>query len=133
MESIMVFIIGDLWSVHLAIMGILVSVTTLLYASLSSKVEELDSIKNSKDYVLMNRVTAIKNSIAIFRKLNKQVMYGLIISFGLFTFSSILKYLPDSCVTNCLAIVDAVFTICLIAYGIYLWHGIYSQYKKVTT
>ena len=68
MESIMVSIIGDLWSVHLAIMGILVSVTTLLFASLSSKAEELDSIKNSTDYVLMNRATAVKNSIAIFRK-----------------------------------------------------------------
>ena len=64
----MVSIIGDLWSVHLAIMGILVSVTTLLFASLSSKAEELDSIKNSTDYVLMNRATAVKNSIAIFRK-----------------------------------------------------------------
>ena len=41
MESIMVSVIGDLWSVHLAIMGILVSVTTLLFASLSSKAEEL--------------------------------------------------------------------------------------------
>ena len=133
MESIMVSIIGDLWSVHLAIMGILVSVTTLLFASLSSKAEELDSIKNSTDYVLMNRATAVKNSIATFRKLNKQVMYGLIITFGLFTLSSALKYLPNSCITNCVAIVVAVFTICLMAYGIYLWHSVYSQYKKETT
>ncbi len=132
MESIMVSVIGDLWSVHLAIMGILVSVTTLLFASLSSKAEELDSIKNSTDYGLMNRATAVKNSIAIFRKLNKRAMYGLIITFGLFTLSSVLRYLPNSCVTNCLAIVDVVFTICLMAYGIYLWHGVYSQYKKET-
>ena len=125
--------IGDLWSVHLAIMGILVSVVTLLYASLCSKVEELDGIKNSTDYVLMNRATAMRNSIMKLRELNKHAMYGIIITFGLFLLTSILKYLPDSYIINYLAVFDAILTICLLAYGLYLGYGAYSHYQKETT
>lgn len=133
MDCNWIVMIGDLWSIHLAIIGILVSVVTLLYASLCSKVEELDGIKNSTDYVLMNRATAMRNSIIKLRKLNKHAMLGIIITFGLFVLTTILKYLPDCWGTNCLAVCDAVFTFFLIAYGIYLGNGIYSHYQKETT
>ena len=55
MEDIWGALIDDMWNFHLAIMGIMVSIITLLYASLCGKVEELNSIKQSKEYVLMNR------------------------------------------------------------------------------
>lgn len=132
MYSNWIVMIGDLWSIHLAIMGILVSVITLLYASLCSKVEELDGIKNSTDFVLMNRATAIRNSIMKLRNLNKHAMCGIIITFCLFVLTTILKYLPESCIINCLEVCDAFFTICLIVYGFYLGYGVYSHYQKET-
>jgi len=124
--------IGDLWSIHLAIMGILISVITLLYATLCSKAEELEGIKNSTDYVLMNRATAVRNSIMKLRELNKHAVHGIIIAFCLFVFTTILKYLPDCCIINCLTVCDAISTIFLIAYGLHLGYGVYSYYQKET-
>ena len=57
MEDILEALIGDMWNFHLAIMGIMVSIITLLYASLSGKVEELNSIKQSEEYVLLRFVS----------------------------------------------------------------------------
>ena len=133
MESNCIDMIGDLWSIHLAIIGILISVITLLYASLYSKVEELDGIKNSTDYVLMNRATAVRNSITKLRELSKHAMYGIIITLGLLVLTTFLKYRPDSCIINCLTVCDAIFTICLIVYGLYLGYEVYSHYQKKTT
>ena len=69
--------INDLWSLHLGMMGILVSIMTLLYASLSSKVEELKVLRISEDYTMMNRATAVENSVKALRKLNGQVIKNL--------------------------------------------------------
>lgn len=132
MEGIWTSLIDDVWNIHLAFMGFLVSVITLLYASLSSKVEELNSIKKSKDYSLMNRVTAINNSIKQFRYLNKQVMKGLLISFCIFVLTTILKYLPEGCIIKCIVILIAITTIVLIVFGFKLAYGIYSLYQKET-
>ena len=51
MEDIWKTLISDMWNFHLAIMGIMVSIITLLYASLCGKVEELNSIKKCKHSV----------------------------------------------------------------------------------
>ena len=48
-------ITNDLWSLSVGMIGILVSVMTLLYASLSSKVEEQTILKKSKEYVKGSR------------------------------------------------------------------------------
>lgn len=125
-------LIGDLWSLHLAIMGILVSVLTLLYASLCGKVEELDSIKQSEDFVLMNRATAIRNSIGQLRKLNKHVIIGLVFSFCLFVSTTIIKYLSEECIIKWIVSINAIITIGLLAFGVKLAHDVYSQYQKET-
>lgn len=132
MDAFWTSLIGDLWSLHLAIMGILVSVLTLLYASLCGKVEELNNIKQSNDFVLMNRATAINNSVVRLRKLNKHVVIGLIISFCLFVLTTIIKYLLEGCIIKWIASFDAIFTIGLLAFGVKLAHGVYSQYQKET-
>jgi hypothetical protein len=119
-----------MWSFHLAIMGILVSVMTLLCASLCGKVEELDSIKQSKVYALMNRSIAISNSIERLRKLNKQVMKGLIITLLLFILTTIIKYLPEGCVIKWIAMFNAVISIGLLVWGIKLARSVYTQYQK---
>ena len=126
-------LIGDIWNVHLAIIGILVSVMTLLYASLSGKVEELNNIKQSNEYALMNRATAMSNSIGQLRNLNNRVMKGLVIFFCLFVLTTIIKYLPKECITMLIVVAFIAFiTLGLIIYGIKLAYDIYSQYKKET-
>lgn len=126
-------LVNDLWSLHLAIMGILVSVLTLLYASLCGKVEELDSIKQSEEFILMNRATAVRNYINQLRSLNKQVMLGLIISFCLFVLTTIIKYLPEECVViKWITSFNSIATIGLLVFGIKLAREVYSQYQKET-
>ena len=132
MDVFWVSLINDLWSLHLAIMGILVSVLTLLYASLCGKVEELDSIKQSEEFVLMNRATAVRNSISRLRSLNKQVMIGLIISFCLFVLTTIIKYVPEGCVIKWIVIFNSIITFGLLAFGVKLAQNVYSQYQKET-
>ncbi len=132
MECFWNSLISDIWSINLAIMGILVSIIILLYTSLCGKVEELNSIKQSEKYALMNRAIALTNSIENLRKLNKQVMIGLIISLCIFVLTTIIKYLPEGCIIKWLATLNAIITIGLLAFGIKLAHGIYSQYQKET-
>lgn len=132
MEDIWGALIDDMWNFHLAIMGIMVSIITLLYASLCGKVEELNSIKQSKEYVLMNRATAISNSVERLRKLNKQVMAGLVIFFCLFVLTTILKYLPQGCITKWIVVINAIITIGVLVFGVKIALGIYSQYQKET-
>lgn len=132
MEDIWKALISDMWNFHLAIMGIMVSIITLLYASLCGKVEELNSIKKSEEYFLMNRSTAISNSIERLRKLNKQAMVGLVVFFCLFVLTTIIKYLPQGCITKWIVVINAIITIVFIFLGAKTALGIYSQYQKET-
>ena len=132
MEDIWGALIDDMWNFHLAIMGIMVSIITLLYASLCGKVEELNSIKKSEEYFLMNRATAISNSIERLRKLNKQAMVGLVVFFCLFVLTTILKYLPQGCITKWIVVINAIITIVFLFLGTKTALGIYSQYQKET-
>ncbi len=129
MESIWGSFINDMWNFYLAIMGILVSMMTLLYASLCGKVEELNSIKQSEEYTLMNRTIVISNSIKRLRQLNKRVMIGLIITFCLLTLTTILKYLPVGGIIKWIVVINVIITFGLLALGIKLAHDIYSQYQ----
>lgn len=123
--------INDLWNIQMGVIGICVSVITLLYSSLSTKVEEVKSIKDSKEYSLMNKKTALENSINTLRKANKQVIIGLISFSILFVFSTILKYMSINILCWLIG-GDAILTIIMLTYCIYLSYSIYSQYQKET-
>lgn len=132
MENIIDSLVADLWSFHLAVIGVMVSVMTLLYASISSKEEELNSIKHSKEYTLMNRSTAIQNTIGKLRVLNNRAMLGLIFALFLFIISTILKYLPQGCVVNWLVTIDALLSFGVLIYCALFAHDVYSQYQTKT-
>lgn len=121
-------IVNDLWSFQFGIMGILVSIMTLLYASLCSKVEEMKVMGKSDDFTVMNRTTALGNSIASLRKLNSQVIKALVGSLVLFVFSTVLKY----CIFCWLLTIDVVATLLLFTFCIYIAFRIYSQYQNET-
>ena len=121
-------ITSDLWSLHLGIIGIFVSVMTLLYASLSSKVEELKILRVSEDFSIMNRATAVENSVKSLRKLNKLVAKILVCSFALFVVSTTLKY----CRIHWIVIGDVAATLILLFFCIYVAYKIYYQYQNET-
>lgn len=123
-----VIITNDLWSLSVGMIGILVSVMTLLYASLSSKVEELTILKKSKEYVTMNRATAVERTVKALQRLNRQVIWLLAMSFVLFLLSTILKYFY----VCWLLMIDMILALLLIVLCVGLAYKIYSQYQNET-
>ena len=121
-------ITNDLWSLSVGMIGILVSVMTLLYASLSSKVEELTILKKSKEYVTMNRATAVERTVKALQRLNRQVIWLLAMSFVLFLLSTILKYFY----VCWLLMIDMILALLLIVLCVGLAYKIYSQYQNET-
>ena len=121
-------ITNDLWSLSVGMIGILVSVMTLLYASLSSKVEELTILKKSKEYVTMNRATAVEKTVKALQRLNRQVIWLLAMSFVLFLLSTILKYFY----VCWLLMIDMILALLLIVLCVGLAYKIYSQYQNET-
>lgn len=127
--EIAVNITNDLWSLSVGMIGILVSVMTLLYASLSSKVEELTVLKKSKEYVIMNRAMAVERTVKALQRLNRQVIKLLVMSFVLFLLSSVLKYFY----VCWLLMLDVILALLLIAFCVGQAYRIYSQYQNETT
>ena len=125
-------LIGDVWNVHLVVMGLLLSMTTLLYASLCGKVEESDALKTSKDFSLMSRKIAINNSISKLGDLNNGIKKNLISFFIQFIITTIVKYLPKSCLCRncCIILVTIIAVISMLYVAIILIPTIYSQYQK---
>lgn len=121
-------ITNDLWSLSVGMIGILVSVMTLLYASLSSKVEELTILKKSKEYVTMNRATAVERTVKALQRLKRQVIWLLAMSFVLFLLSTILKYFY----VCWLLMIDMILALLLIVLCVGLAYKIYSQYQNET-
>ncbi len=121
-------ITNDLWSLSVGMIGILVSVMTLLYASLSSKVEELTVLKKSKEYVTMNRATAVERTVKALQRLNRQVIWLLFMSFVLFLLSTVLKYFY----VCWLLMLDMILALLLIVLCVGLAYKIFSQYQNET-
>lgn len=87
-------VISDLWSFQLAAIGILVSVATLLYATLSGKTEAKQISDKSKSVEAQNHSVGLGNAIKQLQKLNVAVVKQ-IRSFGiLFAFTTILRCVP---------------------------------------
>lgn len=87
-------VISDLWSFQLAAIGILVSVATLLYASLSSQTEAKRISDTSKTLEAQNHSVGLGNAIEQLQKLNVAVVKQ-IRNFGiLFACTTIFRYIP---------------------------------------
>ena len=122
-------ITNDLWNFSVGMIGILVSVMTLLYASLSSKVEELTVLKKSKEYITMNRATAVERTVKALQRLNRQGIRLLVMSFVLFLLSTVLKYFY----VCWLLMLDMILALLLIVLCVGLAYKIYSQYQNETS
>lgn len=115
--------ISDLWSFQLAAIGILVSVATLLYASLSGKKEAKQILDTSTTFEAKNHSVGLVNAIKQLQKLNISVVIQ-IRNFGvLFVCTTILRYVPDCGmwygVISAIVIVATLFVSCITVNTLY--------------
>ncbi len=118
-------IISDVWSLSLGLTGIYVSVIAMLFATLASKVEEMRVVEKSQEFRLMNRATAVRNSVSTLRRFNKKAVYALDGSFLLLFLSTAAKY-----VAACwLVAICVTLSALLVAYSIGLIYKIFVYYQ----
>lgn len=123
-------IICDLWSLHLSIIGIIVSIMTLLFSSIYSKVDELKNYESSDDIHIMIRKTTLVNSISSFRDVNKRLKNVLLVTFFLFIISTILSYVELTLVVKVLISIVTIISVITIAWGVKIAIDTYKQYQK---
>ena len=123
-------IICDLWSLHLSIIGIIVSIMTLLFSSIYSKVDELKNYESSDDIHIMIRKTTLVNSISSFRDVNKKLKNVLLVTFFLFIISTILSYVELTLVVKVLISIVTIISVITMAWGVKIAIDTYKQYQK---
>ena len=123
-------IICDLWSLHLSIIGIIVSILTLLFSSIYSKVDELKNYESSDDIHIMIRKTTLVNSISSFRDVNKKLKNVLLVTFFLFIISTILSYVELTLVVKVLISIVTIISVITMAWGVKIAIDTYKQYQK---
>lgn len=116
-------VISDLWSFQLAAIGILVSVATLLYASLSGKTEAKHITDASKTLEAKNHSVGLGNAIKQLQKLNVAVVKQ-IRNFGiLFACTTIFRY-----VTYCNLLLSVLFVILISVTLLVSYHTVKTLY-----
>lgn len=133
-------ILNDLWNFQLVVIGIALSIFTLLYSFAIAKREELkgimEQIRNGdKSLLLVQKVNFIRSYIEHFKKANKHYLFILILSFSLFSVSWFVHRLVCDCFLafkTYVAITVGGITLCLIAYCIILISILYINYVKET-
>ena len=123
-------VLCDLWAFQLALVGILVSVMTLLFASIVSNVEAYNHTKNKKDINSQYLTTHLVNLKEIFKVLNKRIIFVFFCSLLLFVYSTIAKYCNGDCLLFWLCVVDIMLTMALCAWMMVVMAKVYRQYIK---
>lgn len=125
-------IVADLWSIQLAIIGITVSVMTLLFASHVGKVEARRNISKSKE--INNELIRIylSNAIKTYQQLNSKIVSAFIFSCILFLYSSVVKYISCETVVFWMGLADLIFTMAIICWAVCVIMKVVGQYKKET-
>lgn len=123
-------LLSDIWSFHLAIVGIAVSVFTLFFSSFISKSEEkkvLNRLKDESIYI-QNRNIYISNELEVIKEIVKRVAKVIGGSVFLFILSSISKHID--CCEKYLFWPNIVLTIFLCFYIIHCLIYIYKYIKN---
>lgn len=122
-------IVDDLWSIQLAIIGIAVSVMTLLFTSHVGKVEAFRHICKSKDTNNELMSIYLSNGIRIYRQLNSKIVSVFTISCILFLYSSVVKYISNKTMVFWTGFADLFLTIALVVWTAYVIKNVVWQYK----
>ena len=125
-------IVSDLWSFQLSIVGIAVSMMTLLFASHVGKAEAFQHVSKSKDINSEYLSIYLSNGIKTYKQLNSKIVAILILSGLLFLYTTITKYISNECVLFWMCIVDVLLTFTLAIWAVCVMIKVYRQYRKDT-
>lgn len=133
--------LNDLWTIHLAIFSITITLFTVLFSFLFTKKEELKTvmhlIKHSKEMSLINEQKAYLLPIYIngLKRINSKLLLLLISSFIVF----IASYIAARFITNVVykercfyALISlSILTICFLSYSLFEVIGYYKKTLKL--
>ena len=125
-------IVADLWCIQLAIIGIVMSVFALLFASHVGKVEAYQHVSKKQDINSEYLSVYLANGIKTYKKLNNKIVAILVAASLLFVYTAIIKYLTCKCVVLWMLIIDFVLTVALLVWIICVISSVCKQYKRET-
>ena len=128
----MACIVADLWSIQLSIIGIAISVMTLLFTSHVGKVEVFRHICKSKDINNELMSVYLSNGIRTYQQLNSKIVSVFTISCILFLYSSVVKYISSKTVVFWTGFADLFLTIALVVWTACVINNVVWQYKIET-
>lgn len=123
--------LNDFATIQLALVGILVSVVTLLFATIVSKREEYRSIFRSSDAVLRNRSLEVKKDINKLKRYCSQLLLVIAVSFIFYIlFIVTANYCCKEflCYVTCIA---GVLTIVIIVWFVNLSIAVARYFKNI--
>lgn len=123
--------LNDFATIQLAIVGILVSVATLIFATIVSKREEYRSIRKSTDTNLLNRAVEVNNDINKLKRYGIQLLWVTATSFVLYICFTVVNNICDEsyiCLANCIA---GILSLGVLIWIICLSVKVVGYYKKV--
>ena len=123
--------LNDFATLQLSIVGVLVSMATLIFATIVSKREEYRSIRKSKDSNLLNRAVEVNNDINKLKRYGRQLIMITSISFVLYLVFTITN---NSCDKNYICLTNYIAGI--LSLGILIWLicisiKVVNYYKKM--
>ncbi|MDI9363832.1 MAG: hypothetical protein QM541_02690 [Flavobacterium sp.] len=134
--------LNDIWSFHLVLLGIALTLFTLLYSFILSKRDYLIDIAENVNLKGSNPELKRKEKIATdyiqnLRKVNDKIVYIVIATFVLFLFGWVSERLiPDTCCWYKTKLICfyalSILTILVLIYLIVMSVKIYFHYKKTT-
>lgn len=122
-------IVSDLWSIQLSLIGIAVSVMTLLFASHVDKVETYRHISKSKEINNVFLGISLSNGIKAFELLNRKIVVALFGACVLFGYSCVVKYINNVDVLMWMGGVDLLLTLGLITWTFRVVMSVVKKYK----
>lgn len=102
----------DFATLHLAITGILVSVVTLIFATIVSKREEYRNIRKSSDINLQNRAVELNKDIDKLKSYCSQLLIVVAITFLLYILTTLAN---TFCNNSCLCFITWIAVILTVA------------------
>lgn len=116
----------------MSVVGIAVSVMTLLFASHVGKAEAYQHVSKSKDINSEYLSIYLSNGIKAYKQLNSKIVAILILSGLLFLYTTITKYISNECVLFWMCVVDLLLTVALVIWAVYVMIKVYRQYRQDT-
>lgn len=133
MEEIVKNILADIWSLQLSVVGIAVSVITLLFASHVGKAETYQHVSKRKVDVNDEYLGIyLQNGMKTYRRLSSQILWLLVVTMLAFVYTTVVKYIDYGCSKKWMALVDAVLTIVILMWSVCIVVRVYKQYKNET-